>query len=104
MYNVILYCQGSGIKNGEKTLFVSLVIATNEMSKNIRQLLNEISFVSGSIASQSEELAQSSNEVNADAQQIATTMQELAAGTESQASSASESASVMGTFARVGLK
>ncbi|KAB2329413.1 methyl-accepting chemotaxis protein [Cytobacillus depressus] len=78
-----------------------LVAATNEMSENVRQLLNEINFVSGSITSQSEELTQSANEVNAGSQQIATTMQELATGTESQASSASELASVMGTFASI---
>ena len=62
-----------------------LVVATNEMNNNIRELLSEINVVSGSIAGQSEELTQSANEVNAGSQQIATTMQELAAGTESEA-------------------
>ncbi|MFF5996382.1 HAMP domain-containing methyl-accepting chemotaxis protein [Lysinibacillus sp. KU-BSD001] len=75
-----------------------LVMATNEMSSNIRALLSEINTVSGSITSQSEELAQSANEVNAGSQQIATTMHELAAGTEAEAKNASELASIMGSF------
>ena len=75
-----------------------LVVATNEMSNNIRELLSEINVASGSITSQSEELTQSANEVNAGSQQIATTMQELAAGTESEARTASELASIMGVF------
>ncbi|WP_431028493.1 methyl-accepting chemotaxis protein [Lysinibacillus sp. LZ02] len=75
-----------------------LVIATNEMSSNIRALLSEINVVSESITSQSEELAQSANEVNAGSQQIATTMHELATGTEAEAKNASELASIMGSF------
>ncbi|MFJ7976533.1 methyl-accepting chemotaxis protein [Peribacillus sp. NPDC096379] len=75
-----------------------LVVATNEMSNNIRELLSEINVASGSITSQSEELTQSANEVNAGSQQIATTMQELAAGTESEARTASELANIMGLF------
>ena len=75
-----------------------LVVATNEMNNNIRELLSEINVVSESIAGQSEELTQSANEVNASSQQIATTMQELAAGTESGAGTASELASIMGLF------
>ncbi|MGE8080082.1 methyl-accepting chemotaxis protein [Peribacillus loiseleuriae] len=75
-----------------------LVVATNEMNHNIRELLSEINVVSGSIAGQSEELTQSANEVNAGSQQIATTMQGLVAGTESEARTASELASLMGLF------
>ncbi|MBA9026369.1 methyl-accepting chemotaxis protein [Peribacillus huizhouensis] len=75
-----------------------LVVATNEMNHNIRELLSEINVASGSIAGQSEELTQSANEVNAGSQQIATTMQELAAGSESEAIIASNLASLMGLF------
>jgi len=75
-----------------------LVVATNQMSNNIRELLSGISDASSSITSQSEELTQSANEVNAGSQQIASTMQELAAGTESEARTASELASIMGVF------
>ncbi|MBY0124117.1 methyl-accepting chemotaxis protein [Bacillus sp. S/N-304-OC-R1] len=75
-----------------------LVMATNEMNSNVRQLLYEINIVSDSIAGQSEELTQSANEVNAGSQQIATTMQELATGSETQATSASSLAAIMGSF------
>ncbi|RHW36714.1 methyl-accepting chemotaxis protein [Lysinibacillus yapensis] len=75
-----------------------LILATNEMSNNIRELLNEINVASGSITNQSKDLTESANEVNAGSQQIATTMQELAAGTETEAKTASDLASIMGAF------
>ncbi|MBS4195713.1 methyl-accepting chemotaxis protein [Lederbergia citri] len=75
-----------------------LVISTNEMSKKLRDLISEISYVSESITGQSEELTQSANEVNAGSQQISATMQELATGTETQATSAGELASIMVSF------
>ena len=75
-----------------------LVVATNEMSNNTRELLSEINIVSESVTSQSEELTQSSNEVNAAANQIAVTMQELASGIEAEANSASELSSIMDSF------
>ena len=75
-----------------------LVVATNEMSNNVRKLLGEINVVSDLIKSQSEELTQSANEVSAGSQQVASTMQELASGTESQATNAGELASIMVEF------
>ena len=75
-----------------------LINATNEMSNNTRQLLNQINIVSGSVTGQSEELIQSSDEVNAAAHQIAVTMQELAVGIEGEARSASELAVIMESF------
>ncbi|WP_218939061.1 methyl-accepting chemotaxis protein [Lysinibacillus antri] len=75
-----------------------LVVATNEMSNNIRKLLSEINVASELITSQSGELTQSATEVNAGSQQIADTMHELAAGTESEARTTSELASFMGLF------
>lgn len=76
-----------------------LVLATNEMNHNIRQLLEEINGVSESLTGQSEELTQSANEVSAGSQQIASTMQELASGTEVQARNSGDLASGMRSFA-----
>lgn len=75
-----------------------LVVATNDMSNNIRELLREINEASGLITSQSEELTQSANEVNIGSNHINAAMQELAAGTESESHAASELASTMGVF------
>lgn len=75
-----------------------LVVATNEMSANTRELLNKINNVSETVTAQSEELTQSSNEVNAASQQVATTMQELTYGIESEAESASGLATIMEVF------
>ncbi|MBW8349810.1 HAMP domain-containing protein [Bacillus sp. IITD106] len=75
-----------------------LVISTNDMNKNIRDLISEINYVSESIARQSDELSLSANEVNAGSQQISATMHEVAHGTETQATSASELASIMVSF------
>lgn len=75
-----------------------LMAATNEMSSNMRGLLNRIHDVSETVTSQSEELTQSSNEVMTGAEQIAATMQEIAAGSESQANNASDLSSKMELF------
>ncbi|MBD1221287.1 methyl-accepting chemotaxis protein [Virgibacillus halodenitrificans] len=75
-----------------------LIKATNDMNQNMRNLLNQISGVSETVSSQSEELTQSANEVKAGTEQIAVTMEELATGTETQANSASDIATLMGTF------
>lgn len=75
-----------------------LVVAANEMTKNTRDLLNQINIVSDSVSSHSEELTQTTNEVNAGSQQIATTMQELASGSETQANTATDLSSIMGSF------
>jgi len=75
-----------------------LVVATNEMSANTRELLNKINGVSEMVTAQSEELTQSSNEVNAASQQVAVTMQELTSGIESEAENAAELATLMEVF------
>jgi len=75
-----------------------LVVAANEMSKGIRDLLNQINEVSETVSSQSEELTQSANEVRTGTEQVASTMQELASGSETQANSSSELSSAMTTF------
>ncbi|OZU87191.1 hypothetical protein CIL03_18030 [Virgibacillus indicus] len=84
------------VKSGDE--IGQLGIATNEMSKNMRELLNQINTVSGTVSSHSEELTQATGEVTTGTEQIATTMGELASGSETQANSASDLASVMGTF------
>ncbi|WP_430790600.1 methyl-accepting chemotaxis protein [Virgibacillus flavescens] len=76
-----------------------LVVATNEMSDNTRDLLSKINSVSETVTAQSEELTQSANEVRSGSEQIATTMHELASGSETQASSAGDLASIMASFA-----
>lgn len=91
---------GKFIETKSKDEVGQLIHATNEMSTNIRQLLNEINIVSESVTGQSEELIQSSDEVNAASHQIAVTMQELAIGIEGEAKSASELAVIMESFTR----
>ncbi|MFA1822271.1 methyl-accepting chemotaxis protein [Virgibacillus oceani] len=76
-----------------------LVVATNEMNKEMRDLLNQIGKVSETVSTQSEELTQSANEVRSGSEQVASTMQELASGSETQANSSSELSSAMTTFA-----
>ncbi|MDW0108744.1 methyl-accepting chemotaxis protein [Sporosarcina aquimarina] len=75
-----------------------LAHATNEMSANTREMLNEISDVSSSVSAHSEELTQSSNEVNDASRQIAVTMQELTSGIESEANTATDLAMAMEQF------
>lgn len=75
-----------------------LIAATNEMTSNTRNLLNEVNSVSGTVSSQSEVLTQSANEVKAGTAQISVTMEDLATGTESQANNASTLSSIMESF------
>lgn len=75
-----------------------LTIATNVMSKNMHNLLNQIQIVSETVSSQSEELTQSSNEVMTGTEQVASTMEEIAGGAESQANNAGALSEKMGIF------
>lgn len=75
-----------------------LVAATNEMSENTRNLLNEVNIVAGTVSSQSEELSQSASEVKAGTEQISVTMEDLTTGSESQANNASNLSSMMESF------
>src|SRR5690606_26333915 len=72
--------------------------ATNEMNKNMRELLNQVSNVSETISSHSEELTQAASEVTTGTEQIAITMSELAEGSERQADSASNLTEISETF------
>ncbi|WP_170287568.1 methyl-accepting chemotaxis protein [Aquibacillus halophilus] len=75
-----------------------LIDSTNKMSENLKDLLGEITNVSGSVSSQSETLTKATNEVEEGSNQIASTMQELSSGAEAQANHASELASSMSDF------
>ncbi|MBP2242226.1 methyl-accepting chemotaxis protein [Cytobacillus eiseniae] len=65
------------------------------MSDSLREMISQISTISQTVNTQSEELTQSSNEVTTGADQIAETMQELASGSEQQASSSSDISNLM---------
>lgn len=86
------------LKTDERDEIAQLLHATNEMSDSLRGLLFQISYVSETVSSQSEELSQSANEVRTGTGQIATTMEELASGTETQANSAGDLSSMMSSF------
>ncbi|WP_274379931.1 methyl-accepting chemotaxis protein [Halalkalibacillus sediminis] len=86
------------LETKSKDELAQLIVATNVMMENNRQLLQKISEVSESVSAQSEELTQSSNEVKEGSQQIASTMQELSSGSEAQADHASELSESMNRF------
>ncbi|MGM9957542.1 MAG: methyl-accepting chemotaxis protein [Peribacillus sp.] len=67
-----------------------LTFSTNEMQRNLRNIIENMLNVSESVTSKSEELTQSANEVQQGSSQIATTMYELSEGSESQANQATE--------------
>lgn len=75
-----------------------LVIETNKMNENIKNLLREISAVSETVLVQSGELTQIAGEVKDGSNQVASTMQELSSGSETQADITSELASSMVEF------
>jgi methyl-accepting chemotaxis protein len=62
-----------------------LVVATNEMSSGMRDIMLKISEVSEVVTANSEELTESAHEVRKGTEQVSSTMEELAAGSESQA-------------------
>lgn len=76
-----------------------LMVTTNEMHGNMKELLHKIMVVSKTVGTHSEELTQSAYEVSLGSDQVARTMEDLASGTESQAHNASELSSMMSTFA-----
>ncbi|MFJ7973210.1 methyl-accepting chemotaxis protein [Psychrobacillus sp. NPDC096389] len=76
-----------------------LVTSTNQLNRNLREIVSQINTVSETVSNQSEELTQSANEVKMGAEQVAITMQELASGSETQANSASDLSFGMNNFA-----
>ncbi|WP_164215177.1 methyl-accepting chemotaxis protein [Virgibacillus sp. YIM 98842] len=87
------------LKTNSRDEIGQLIVAANDMNKEVRNLLNQINEVSDTVSAQSEELTQSANEVKEGSEQIATTMQELASGSETQANSSTELSSAMTAFA-----
>ena len=67
-----------------------LTFSTNEMQRNLRDIIENMLNVSESVTHKSEGLTQSANEVQQGSSQIATTMYELSEGSESQANQATE--------------
>lgn len=75
-----------------------LMDATDEMSRQLKEMLFQIQEISESTSRHSGELAHSSEAVQSDTEQIAATMEELASGTETQAKTASDLAGTMDYF------
>jgi methyl-accepting chemotaxis protein len=75
-----------------------LVDSTNQMSEKVRDLLQQINDVSGTVSAQSEELTQSAIEVREGSNQVAMTMQEMAIGSEAQASHTTDLSATMSEF------
>lgn len=75
-----------------------LMDSINTMTHHNRTLISEISNVSESVSSQSEELTQSAYEVKEGTKQVSITMEEIAQGFETQADNVSELSNTMGTF------
>ena len=75
-----------------------LIISTNEMSHELKNIVTKINEVSVLLSSQGEELTSSANEVKAGSDQVAITMDELATGAEAQANSAGDLANLMSIF------
>ncbi|RLL46687.1 methyl-accepting chemotaxis protein [Oceanobacillus piezotolerans] len=72
-----------------------LVVATNEMTAQNREVLLKIQDTATTLSSQGEELTNAASEVKQGTDQVASTMQEMASGAETQANSASDLASKM---------
>src|SRR5699024_8403594 len=72
--------------------------ATDEMSRQLKEMLFQIQEISESTSRHSGELAHSSQAAQSDTEQIAATMEELASGTETQAKTASDLAGTMDHF------
>jgi len=88
------------LTNKRKDEIGVLVNATNEMQRDLQDVINEIHLASDTLSSHSEELSQSAEQVKVGSKQIATTMQELAHGAETQATSASDISEMMDIFAQ----
>ncbi|MGX1433917.1 methyl-accepting chemotaxis protein [Cytobacillus horneckiae] len=75
-----------------------LAQSMNELQADLKTILLDISDVSETVASHSEELTQSAGEVASGAEQVSITMQELANGSEQLASKSTELASIASNF------
>lgn len=78
-----------------------LIVSTNEMHGNIRDLLNRIVDVSKTLGAHSDELTQSASEVSTGTDTVAKTMEDLASGAELQANRTNEVSSIVSTFTQI---
>ncbi|GIP65163.1 putative sensory transducer protein YvaQ [Virgibacillus pantothenticus] len=72
-----------------------LMMATNEMNDQLKELLMSIKSVASVVDDKSQGLNQAANEVQQGTEQVAATMEELASGAENQANHAANLASMM---------
>ena len=86
---------GAPLETKLKNEIGHLTVSTNQMSENMRILLNDIHGVSETVTERSEGLTQSAIEIKEGSNQIAITMEELALGAESQASRSGDLSSQM---------
>lgn len=72
-----------------------LIVAVNDMSRQIRSMVKEIGVVSETVTSQSKGLSNAAQEVNLGSRQVATTMEELSIASEAQVTVTSDLAESM---------
>ncbi|RKD24349.1 hypothetical protein BEP19_08110 [Ammoniphilus oxalaticus] len=75
-----------------------LVHAINEMSEQMREILNQIQAAAYTVSHHSVDLSTSANEVKTGSEQVASTMQELAFGADAQADHSCDLSDAMQTF------
>lgn len=86
------------LKSTGRDEVAQLIVSTNQMNEQLKEIMTNISKVATTVSAQSEELTQSSNEVMTATEQITITMEEIASGTESQANHSSELSDRMTSF------
>lgn len=84
------------IKNNDE--IGQLTQAMNEMLDGLKDVIQNVSFVTGRVANQSKALNQSASEVKEGSEQVASTMEQLSSGVEVQANSASNLSEMMENF------
>lgn len=73
-----------------------LVYSFNDMAKNLRMLIEQVSINSSLVASSAEELTASAEETSQATNQIATSIQDISSGSETQVQGANECSTAMG--------
>lgn len=86
------------LKSTGRDEVAQLIVSTNQMNEQLKEIMTNINKVATTVSAQSEELTQSSNEVKTATEQITITMEEIASGTESQANHSSELSDRMTSF------
>lgn len=86
---------GEPLRVKGKDEIAQLMTATNMMNEQLKELLNRIKDVAGTVDDQSRVLTQAANEVQQGTEQVAATMEELASGAENQANHAGSLSEMM---------